>query len=611
MFDISHEFPVPGCIAHREYLTIGIFSVPGAGDICVPQCPFLLLKFPGMISKNLSCSLLAIGTACCFYACRKDKKPEQPVGPPVPVVIQFMAEKNHVKTFELISLKGKRPVGERYNAVLGTVPVVLIRTGDSTLSFVVPDVANGEHMLQVDSTSIKFTVAKTAEINTDQLTAGIAKELDSYLLAFKPATASDTLHMESIVAYKTQLFNQYNALTAEEKRVMGLYNEANQALFKGFEDGLGKNRGGKVGLRLISECDKTNFKAYGICVAEALHPLVQNLNEGLKYALIAIDSKEYKASPALAIYLRLANRNNIVFFRNLVKDYLEMTWIFRDELFDNIETVYPDEVFIDLKINAGFRTLDPVKDKSLDPWITELIREMEDLKRKWAQLPLMGAFPAYQHKLQPVELKSEEWKITDISNNKVIVADKDGEKVKFNATSNQVESFAYWISATKQGFNTAAKKVNAEVRYINRLLGTWTATMISHGSRDVLAGYRTSEQVFNCSKKKESYVKFDKFTLTFKGDDTFDNYQGYAPGSFVDWVGTGYICNIETRDLFPRSFLNKPYDYKKLEQGTLFIPITHTNGRDFYSTSLRVTLIDENTLSLTANDYYTYILKRG
>ena len=428
------------------------------------------------VAMFLFCMLLM------FFSCKKKIDKEEALNNS-----KFFVEKTTVKTLEVIKLKSKAALQERYNASFGSVSIQVLKLTDSTVAFIVPEVVSGEYTLRFDSAAIKFNVIKATGMNPDQLVTAAFKNFDTYISTIKLTSAKDTAYVESIKQNREKIINMFNSLTAEQKRLTAIFYEANEDLLKEFNEKTPAVLNGNIGLRPINvlECANAtnNYKAYGICIADVLNPLLYVLNEGLDAALITIKHRgvatDYELPFLSALYLRIFEKQRILFFQYQVQNYLYMNWIFDDRLFDNIITVYPDEEFIDLNINAGFRPLNPNKDEGIDPEVRLFIERMNDLRSKWNLLPFLGYFPDYQYSFESLELNTSDITITQISNSKVIIGDRSGERIKFNTTSDQSESFSYEIKAQKQGFfssTTVYGRVNpvSELeRYRASIIGNW------------------------------------------------------------------------------------------------------------------------------------------
>src|SRR5690606_6506561 len=98
-------------------------------------------------------SILVFATL--ITACKKENTPPQKSDSGI------TAEKQNVKTYEIINLIAHRSLADKYQSTFGAVPVELLDSSDPTLSFYVPDVPAGAATLKFDLAQIKFSVTQT------------------------------------------------------------------------------------------------------------------------------------------------------------------------------------------------------------------------------------------------------------------------------------------------------------------------------------------------------------------------------------------------------------------------------------------------------------------
>jgi hypothetical protein len=205
------------------------------------------------VTKKLTPFLLAI---LILISCKKEKV--------IDIIsnLNYSAEKTNVNTYEIISLSSNSAITTKYNGSFGTTPVVLVKTSDTTLAFIVPDVASGQYQLLFDSASIKFNVTKTQETNPDQLVKTIFQSYDSYVSGLVQNTAKDTAYVQELRQFSKNASDNYIALTSEQKKLTALFYTANQNLFTSFNDKLANDLDTTIQKRQLSECPNTSFNPY-------------------------------------------------------------------------------------------------------------------------------------------------------------------------------------------------------------------------------------------------------------------------------------------------------------------------------------------------------------
>jgi len=184
-----------------------------------------------------------------------------------PLHKNVVAEKKDVKTFEIVSIIAREDLAETYSATFGSAPIELRKTSDSTLTFFVPDVAAGEAVLKFDLATLKFNVAKTQEVNANQLISTITQNFDSRVGLLSPSTPDEVAEIEALSAYKDEVLELFNTLSYDEKRQTVLFYEANKEIIKTFvrKKFTALDESGR--LKEVSDCSKTDLRYYYGCTA--------------------------------------------------------------------------------------------------------------------------------------------------------------------------------------------------------------------------------------------------------------------------------------------------------------------------------------------------------
>lgn len=433
--------------------------------------PFLLL-------------LLFIGTAAIYSGCKKEKPEDN--NPGTTNNNGITAEKTNVKTFEIINLKVNQTLSDKYNATFGSTAIELLKTSDSTLTFYVPDVTEGAYALKFELADINFNVTKTPEVNADQLVSVLFQNFDTKVSELNPVTNEEKSEVDSMNIFKQEILKVFNSLTEEQKRQTALFYEANKEVFKSFSDNVQNNFDAPTSLGKQSDCPRTDYKTFYDCTSANLANSYSNFKSSSREfvrmiamagAMGGVALKMSALGPvalgitavgmslplSMAIYLGAVEVWPAwVKLRNDTYEYLKAPWIFREELFNSIQTEYGNDSYTDLNLDAGFRTL-----KSGDGDVTQntgtFISALSSLNTYWEKLSsLFGKLPSFQSNQKNVTLTANEIKITNISNPYVKLFEQDGEKVKFKSTTGNEETFTYNIKVNKEGF-VEEKTVDAKV----------------------------------------------------------------------------------------------------------------------------------------------------
>lgn len=427
-----------------------------------------------------------------FNSCNKKTDDSKPI---IPNNNAFVAEKTDVNTYEIVNLSTKLSTSAKYNGLFGTTPIALFKTSDSTVAFIVPDLSSGQYELQFDSTLIKFNLVKTQETNPDQLVTTIFESYDLYVSILPQNTEQDKAYIETLKKFKQDVSDNYNSQTTEQKKLTALFYTANKDLFKSFDENLTTNLDEPIQQRQLSECPETTKEEYGECVAEILGSLAEYLNIAFDKVILPFEYNEiseWEIPFWSAIRLRLTEKHNIIFFRDQLGIFIEKKWILNENLFDKVETVYADEAFTDMNIQASYRPIDPVKDEHFSSNIDNFFLQVSSLRYKWNILTFLGPFPDYNKDVVPIRLQTDEIIISNISKpDEISIADRDGESVKFNNKTDQDVYFSFDILAKREGFFRTKTAVYVKVEadadstaiYHAAVIGNWktTTNVISSG----------------------------------------------------------------------------------------------------------------------------------
>lgn len=404
--------------------------------------------------------ILGIST---INSCTKDNDQE-----PVPNK-GITAEKTNVKTYEIVNLISNQNLAEKYNATLGSVPVELLKTSDSTLTFYVPDIAAGEANLKFELATIKFNVTKTAEVSASQLITNFNAKFDAQVGSLIPSTPDEVAEVNSLNQYKQEVLSLFNSLSDDEKRKATLFYEANKEIFNSCVNSTFTNLDAPTTMRLQSECPRTDFKSFYGCTAENLGDAAIGLKNASKefLTMLALAGASAYLAPAsfglsafgttLALgtagYLLITEvRPAALHFKHSLFPFLEANWIFSKALFQATTEVFQDQVSINLNLLPKFRSLTS-NDGNVNSSNGYFISAITSLSEYWNKLTsIFGIFPSYKNTEESTILATNEISISNISNPNVQYLGNTGQSVKFKSVSGNEETFSYNIRVSKEGF---------------------------------------------------------------------------------------------------------------------------------------------------------------
>ncbi|MCR6639698.1 MAG: hypothetical protein NVV82_12130 [Sporocytophaga sp.] len=446
--------------------------------------------------KKIILLTFAILVVTTINSCKKDKEQE-----PKPATNKGVtAEKTDVKTYEIVNLIAHVNLVDKYNATFGSAAIELLKTSDSTLTFYVPDIAEGEVLLRFDLATIKFKVTKTAEVNANQLITNLTQNFDMQVSLLNPSTTDEIAEVNSLNQYKQEVISLFNSLTDDEKLQAILFYEANKEIFKSFANSTFTNLNTSTAMRLQSECPRTDFKSYYGCTAENLGNAAIGLKNASKEFLkmLALAGASAYLAPAsfglsafgttLALgtagYLLITEvRPAALHFKHSLFPFLNANWIFSKALFQATGEVFQDQISTSLNLTPKFRSL-TANDGNVNSGSGYFISAMTSLSGYWNKLTsIFGNFPTYKNTEESTTLATNEISISNISNSKVQYLGNTGQSVKFKSLSGNEESFSYNIRVSKEGFieeKTLTGKVLAVIDstyiYESAVVGNWTMT---------------------------------------------------------------------------------------------------------------------------------------
>ncbi|PHK97294.1 hypothetical protein CGL56_17100 [Neolewinella marina] len=403
------------------------------------------------------------------------------------------AEKTSVSTFEIVSLVAAGNIRGQYTADFGGLPVQLMRTSDSTLTFYVPDVEVGTHFLEFDLARIRFSVQKTAAPSEAEFLAATNQRFERDLALLDPTTETEKAEVDSLKGYRKEVMQLFSGLTADERRQAISFYHANQAVFRTFAEGTFSILDAQTTMKRQSNCPRSDYKAFYGCTAGNLGNTAIALKDASKQfveMLLLAGASAYlapasfglsTAGTALALgtagYLLITEvRPAALRFKHSIFPFLAANWIFTQAVFEVVADEFVDNLSTELNLQPTFRSF-TAQDGGLSAGSALLVRAMGNLRGYWNKLNrIFGSYPDFQQSETTVQLDSSDISITDISNPNVQLKKHTGESATFENKSRKEEKFSYTIRASKEGF-TEEKVVQATIKprtcEPDSLLGVW------------------------------------------------------------------------------------------------------------------------------------------
>lgn len=400
--------------------------------------------------------------------------------------IEVNAEKTDIKTYEIISLNAKGNLLDKYKATFGDSAIELYKTSDSTLTFYVPDVAEGDYYLDFDLAKILFKVTKTQEVDASNLVTSISQTFISRVNALYPTTAEEIAEVSSMNNFKREVISLFLSLSSKQKRETALFYEANKDVFKSFSSNVYTNLNASSLFKDQSNCPRTNFRIFYGCTADNLGlaaiDLKNSSREFLKMLLLA-GASAYLAPASFGLsatgtilalgtagYLYIIEvRPALYKFKKSLYPFIGANWILTKAIFSAKKQDFTNNINSDLQLNATLHSIGN-NDAYVGVETSNFINSLNLLNKYWVRLTeVFGSTPAYANTEEPITLLTQDISLTNISNPNVQLVSQQGEQVKFKSLSGNSETFNYHIKVSKQGFVEEKDIMNARL-LVNHLL---------------------------------------------------------------------------------------------------------------------------------------------
>ena len=451
----------------------------------------------------LIAGLLAVSL---FHGCAEDEPEAAPR-----VDERFQLSKSEVAIFEIATLETEGvTLSGNYAGSLAGEDVELLKTSDTTLTFVVPEVAEGEHFLEFGDSRVKIKV-KALEIgDPEKMVTAISNRFDEALEAFIPLTEEETAEIGETKQFKDEVMALFASLSVEDQRRAMLFYEANKAPFHEFINSVSTQLDGDATMRMasISDCPETDFLSFYGCTAENLDGTAQSLMKpvgqilwlgGLAGGLV------WKATPATlglsmtgatlamataALIYKFEAKPAYMAYKRKANAFLAEPWILNDEpLFENLTTKFTDGGNTALGLNPVFRSLR--EEDHVTTGTSRLIRTMQQLRDYWTKIgDFFGDLPAFKDQSTPATLYSDELQIGNVSNPDVKYLGHEGQMVKFQSLSGEEEDFTYDIAVNKEGFSYSIEAQGTvlafdSIAYYKSILkGNWVLTFATSSEQN-------------------------------------------------------------------------------------------------------------------------------
>ncbi len=449
--------------------------------------------------KNAVIILISLGI--CFNSCKKNPNNNNSNS------AQLRVEKSDVKSFEIISVILNENLSDKYTGQFGGKQIELLKTSDTTISFMVPDVISGKYTLKTVFGNFTFNVTEAKQIITSQVLNSITVDFETKMNLFVPISIEGKANKDSLIQFKNETIKLINSMSDKDKEVALKIYEANKqpvldcyvAINSLINSSTVLKRGGSQ-----SNCPNSDYKSFYDCTAQNLgqaatqiKPIAAKFLEMLTMAgAVAITGSKLSALgpaavglTAIGISLPVAAATYLLVFDlapaigklwDASKPFLSATWILGSEIFNNANTTFVDQLSTSLNLSPKFKSLtnSTINITAGTKYYNDAINGLNYYLNKMKAL--FQPHPDYTNSIENTTLNTNEIVVENISNSNVVFQGNDGEKLKFKSRSGKEEYFNYKLTVNKEGF-TYSKTLNGLVKppidstdfYTQLCVGNW------------------------------------------------------------------------------------------------------------------------------------------
>lgn len=417
-----------------------------------------------------------------IISCNKD----EPEPTPIPNIV---AVKVNLQTYEFTSIIVNVTFQNEYAATFGGETVELVKTSDSTLSFLVPNVGTGNHILEFELGKLEYSITKTEIANAQQVIPSVFTTFDNDMNSLSNDTLVNQQDVTDANTFKSEVAQLYNNLTDIQKQEAALIYEANKELFAVFKADIATVYDAPTFLKnLQSDCPTSSPRDFYDCTADNLgnstKELIKRSKEFAKWIALAAIVGEVGGSlwytgpvaagltatgltlSAFAAYytFTVEVRPAFIKFKANIIPFLNASWILvKEDLFTNVQTEFHSFTEKDLGINAKLRNLE-ISDIGISNGTDFFISTYGSLKTAWNDFKsIFGELPDYSNHEENTELDNNDVTVSNISNPNVELINQNGKNVTFKSLSPNDENFTFDITVNKNGF-TESHQVSAVVK---------------------------------------------------------------------------------------------------------------------------------------------------
>lgn len=467
-------------------------------------------------------------------------------------------DNNELLPYQILHFKSDNIPFEENEIAIGTDTYYLYKTSDSTLSFILPELAKGKHTISSpDYEDFEIEVKEHQNYDLASLTSifqSKEEELESKMNF--PGYFNDKI--ENKIKFSKDLSNLINNLSNQDKELFLEYYHANIDIFSDFIDDIINERDENYIFELENRiCEGENYKEFYNCTHEKFAHIYNRLNTGLinfnlnlNLQTILNPNNNWLEKPhnwsesdsklnilGLSLY-SLLNRINtdISTFNRNTYSLSTRQIILSNKTFEEVKTKYTSNKYDDLDIFPYFATYNIDSNYYFENTLL-LYKSKKDYEEIAGSLiNITDSIPKNVFHLDDNFLvKDIEVKAENISNPNVEWSGSKGKSIMFRNNLETEQSFTYDLIYKSQG-QEVKKKINATITYhLNKGIDSVQIGYQFWSRKNLeVRTFRNGDSIYFCKDGSE-WAKYNSMGLPTCAYTRFDSTRYQHLGLHYNW----------------------------------------------------------------------------
>lgn len=480
--------------------------------------------------------------------------------------------------YQFVHFKSNNIPNEENEIAIGTETYYLYKTSDSTLSFILPDLAKGKHIItSPDYEEFEIVVQEHPTYEIDNLISIFNSNKVELIKEFS-TLGKYPKNIENKIKISDDLITKLEILSNSEKDLFLKYYYANIDIFKDFIGDINQEQDENFIFELQNRnCEGENYKEFYNCTHEKFANIYNRLNSGLvKFNLnlnlqsILNPNNNWLEKPhnwkendsklnilGLSLY-SLLNRINIDISTFNANTYRLSTRqiILSNQTFEGVKTKYTSNKFDDLDIYPYFATYNI--DSSLYFENTLLLDKAKKYYEKIAgkvlnitdSIPKNDFYTDDNFQVKDIEVKAE-----NISNPNVEWVNSSGKSIMFRNNTETEQSFSFDLIYKTQG-QEIKKNIDATITFhLNKGIDSVQIGNQFWSSKNLkVRTFRNGDSIYFCKNGGE-WAKYNSMGLPTCAYTLFDSTRYQHLGLHYNWFAV-----IDPRGLAPEGWRIAEWD---------------------------------------------------